>query len=355
MKITRLLFLFLIIFQSCYSPKTDIEKDIHPEIPEFPQFSDKNINITKVLELPISQTDNCLFLQKGDYFFIYNFPGYVSDEKKDIRKIFILKEDKIVIFEKWKSILKKNRNIFLDEKANLYVDNRKYFAPDYTRKTFVPFYDLDNVVGKYEHLFHLGESEKDSALLKKINEEKLDLQKNIHSKINKILMVKGESDSVINKYADTYSDYLCNPNQKNSFFVASNFFKKTNGESVKSSSEDVDSLFLEFHSKIKISPQKNNFTRKIQKQNLDSTFFNTKDEIVTGNEYFSRGNHFVASFGYYPVYMYYYDVKIGGKTITTKEDNTKLVISAVAKTNQGRYFVVKNLKENKFQIYYLKD
>lgn len=354
MKFNFFLVLFLIIFQSCYSPKTDIEEDKHPEIPEFPQFSDKNIKAIKVMELPISQEDNCLFLQKGDYFFVQNFPA-LDRYKNDVCRIFIIIEGKMVTFEKWKDDSRKNNLAFLDEEANLFVNNRKYFAPDYTRKTFIPFYDLDDVFKKYEHLYHVGESEKDSVLLKKIDDEKLELQKITLGKINQILVATGESQSEIKKYASYDHTYLCNPNQQNPFFVSQNVFRKINGESLKPSSEDVDSLFLKFHSKMKISPQENNFTRKIQKQFLDSTFFNKKDEIVTGNEYFSRGNHFVASFGYYPVYMYYYEVKIGGKTVTTKEDNTKIAILAVAKTNQGRYFVVKNLKENKFQVYYLKN
>ncbi|MCT2407794.1 hypothetical protein NZD88_09615 [Chryseobacterium antibioticum] len=94
---------------------------------------------------------------------------------------------------------------------------------------------------------------------------------------------------------------------------------------------------------------------EIRKEYRDMVSFKVKDKIVSGNQWFSTGNHFVASFGYNPVYMYYYNVKIGNKMVSTKKDHTKIVASDPIKTKTGKYFLVSNMKEGKFQIYYLKN
>lgn len=92
-------------------------------------------------------------------------------------------------------------------------------------------------------------------------------------------------------------------------------------------------------------------------QNLytDTIPFSVKDKIVSGNQWFSTGNYFVAPSGYYPACMYYYDVKIRNKLVSTKEEHTKIIASDPVKTKTGKYFLVSNVKEGKFQICYLKN
>lgn len=46
-----LLLLFLtVITLSCYSPKSDIEEDKHPDITHFPSLKNNSIKLTKVAE-----------------------------------------------------------------------------------------------------------------------------------------------------------------------------------------------------------------------------------------------------------------------------------------------------------------
>lgn len=250
MKKTFYLLLTGLIFQSCYSPKSEIEIDKHPEIPEFPYFSDKNIRAVKVLELPLSQEKNCLYLQKGDYFFVQNYPHLDSFEN-NICRIFILKDDQIILFEKWKDNPQKNNLAFLDENSNLFVNDRKYFAPHYDKKKMLPLYDLDQIFKNYEPLYKVGEDEKQTRLLQKIDDEKRVLQKNTLEKINKMLISTEERE--LAAQAEQGYNYLCNPDEKNPFLVSSNIFRKIknfNQYDDQKSSDDKDSLFVQFHSKI---------------------------------------------------------------------------------------------------------
>jgi hypothetical protein len=340
--------------QSCYSPKTDIEKDRHPEIPEFPKFSDPDIYAEKVLDLPVSQSSNCYYRQKGDYLFVYNYPGldYASNETC---RIFIIKNGKPVIFEKWKSRPRINNFAFTDEKGDLYVNNRKYLAPDYTRKKVFPVYNLDRVRDQYDHLLHLGEQEKDSAVLQKIAVEQKQLQERILGRIKEIRYIEDEGDSTVARSLSITASYLCNPGSENPFYIMPHFLEETLDAFEMRDVNYKDSLYGKYRPKMVPVPEQYKFTKTIRKQDTDSTSFEVKDKIVTGNQWFGTGNHFVTAFGYYPVYMYYYDVQSRNKTVKTKEDNTKMVILSIAKASTGKYFLVKNLKEGKFQIYFLKN
>lgn len=351
----RIIFLFsMLVLQSCYSPKTDIEEDKHPEIPEFPKFSDPAIYAEKVMELPLSQSSNCFYQQKDDYFFIYNYPGldYASN---DLCQLFIIRNGKPVIFEKWKNIPKINNFAFMGDHADLYVNNRRYLAPHYTQKEIFPIYNLNDVQDKYDHLLHPGENEKDSAVLQKIAMEQKQLQDNILSRIKDIRYIDDEASPGIMNYPSLSASYLCNAGSENPFYIMPDFLEESRAAFEMRDVSYRDSLYGRFRPKMTLVSKENRFTREISKQHADSTFFNQKDRIVTGNAWFSRGNHYVASFGYSPVYMYYYDLKIKNKTLSTKEDNTKMVITSIVKTASGKYFLVNNLKAEKFQIYFLKN
>ncbi|WP_292010200.1 hypothetical protein [Chryseobacterium sp.] len=352
-------FLFSVfITQSCYSPKTKVEKDKHPEIPEFPVFSDQAVAVKKVMELPISQKVNLSFLIKDEYFFIYNFPR-MDSYKNNICQVFIIKDGKPIISEKWNNPQNMNHLAFIDDKGNLYADNRKYLFPDYRYKKILPFYDINVIHKKYEDSLHLGEPEKDSLVLKKIKNEQITFQKNILGKIHQMLVVPDEYSQENKNYAGYGSAYLCNPDQNNPFMLSYNIFKKiqdtTPEEGLKNTPEDIDSLYVQISSKIKMSLPENNFTQSPKKKNIDSTFFSIKDQIVSGNQWFSHGNHFVASFGYNPVHTYYYDVQWKGKTVFTKENQTEIIILNTLKTSTGKYFLTENIKEQKFQVYFLKE
>ncbi|KPE49380.1 hypothetical protein [Chryseobacterium indologenes] len=352
---TRIILLFsLLVLQSCYSPKTDIEKDQYPEIPEFPKFSDPAVYAEKVMELPLSQSSNCFYQQKDDYFFIYNYPG--PERSADMLcRIFIIKNGKPVISESWKDIPKTNNFAFVGDHADLYVNNRRYLAPDYTRKEIFPIYDLNDVQSKYEHLFHAGEHEKDSVLFRKIAMEQKQLQNNILSRIKEIRYIDDEANSGIMNYPSAFASYLCNPDSKAPFYIMPDFLEEPKDAFETRNASYRDSLYGKLRPKMTLVSKENKFTRKISTSFADSTFFKEKGRIVTGNAWFSRGNHYVASFGYSPVYMYYYDLKIRNKTISTKEDHTKMMITSIAKTASGKYFLVNNLKAGKFQVYFLRN
>lgn len=347
MRISLVLSLF--ILSSCYSPKTDVEEDRHPEIPEFPSFSDKTVVLEKVMELPLSQKDNCSYLVKDHYFFIYNYPVTDSHENHTNR-IFIMREGRLAIAEQWNNRPNINNLAFIDDTGNLYANDRKYIAPDFRHKKILPFYDPDDITKKYEHLFHTGEPEKDSALIKKIADEKSAFQQTLLNKTDQILLIPDEARTGILNYAAYGDNYLGNPDQKDPYFISSNVLK-----SLDKFSEDDDPLYIKLHPKIQLLRKENVFSAEIRKENRDTVFFQIKDKIVSGNQWFSTGNHFVASFGYHPVHMYYYDVKLGSKTISTKEDHNKLAVSDPVRTKAGKYFLVSNIKEGKFQIYYLKN
>lgn len=349
MRISLVLLLF--VLSSCYSPKTDVEEDKHPEIPEFPHFSDKTVVLEKVMELPLSQKDNCRYLVKDNYFLVYNFP-VTDSHQNSTNMIFIMKEGKLAISEQWKNRPSINNLAFMDETGNLYANNRKYLAPDFRYKKFLPFYDLNDITKKYEHLFHTGESEKDSALFKKIEDEQSVLQKNVLDKADQIVMVADLMNTEIPDHAIYGGNYLFNPGQKNTYFVSYNLLQDLK---TKDSAVEKDPVYAKIRPKIRLSPNENSFSPEIRKEYRDTVSFKIKDKIVSGNQWFSTGNHFVASFGYHPVYMYYYDVKLSNKTVSTKEDHTKIIASDPIKTKTGQYFLVSNVREGKFQIYYLKD
>ncbi|KFF01693.1 hypothetical protein [Chryseobacterium luteum] len=348
MRISLLLSFF--VLSSCYSPKTDVEEDKYPEIPEFPNFSDKTVVLEKVMELPLSQKSNCSYLVKDNYLFVYNSPGMDSYENSTNR-LFIITEGKPVIFEHWGSRPNINNLAFMDDAGNIYANNRKYLAPDFHYKKILPFYDANDITKKYEPLFHVGESEKDSVLFKKIDEEQAVLQKNILAKGDQILMIADAVNDEIPDQAIYGGNYLFNPGHKNAYFVSYNLLQELKA---KDSAVEKDPIYAQLRPKIKLSPRENSFSPEIRKEYRDTVTFKIKDKIVSGNQWFSTGNHFVASFGYHPVYMYYYDVKLGNKTVSTKEDQTRIIVSDPIKTKTGKYFPVSNMKEGKFQIYYLR-
>ncbi|SHG99314.1 hypothetical protein [Chryseobacterium vrystaatense] len=349
MRISLLLSLF--VLSSCYSPKTDVEEDKYPEIPGFPNFSDKTVIVEKVLDLPLSQKDNCTFMIKDSYLLVYNFP-LTDSYQNDTNRLFIINQGKLVIFEKWKTNPAINNLAFTDDAGNLYANNRKYLAPDFRYKQILPFFDLNDIPKKYESLFHKGESEKDSALMMKITDEQMVYQKNILEKGNHILMVTDDMNpEILDRSVYSYN-YLFNPGKKNSYFVSHNLLQEL---ATKDSAAEKDPLYAKLSPKIKLAHHENIFYPEIQKEYIDSVSFKIKDKIVSGNQWFSTGNHFVGSFGYTPVYLYYYDVKVGNKTVFTKEDHTQIVVSNPIKTKTGKYFLVSNIKEGKFQIYYLKN
>ncbi|MCT2564725.1 hypothetical protein [Chryseobacterium herbae] len=345
------LVLSLLVLSSCYSPKTDVEEDKYPEIPEFPHFSDKTVVLEKVMELPLSQKDNCNYLVKDNYLLVYNFP-VMDSYQNSTNMIFIMSEGKLTVSEHWKNSPSINNLAFIDETGNLYANNRKYLAPDFRYKKFLPFYDLNDIKKKYEHLFHTGEPEKDSALFKKIDEEQAVLQKNVLAKGDQILMVVDAVNDEIPDHAIYGGNYLFNPGQKNAYFVSYNLLQELK---TTDSTAEKDPLYTQLRPKIKLSPNENSFSPEIRKEYRDTVSFKVKDKIVSGNQWFSTGNHFVASFGYHPVYMYYYDIKLGNKTVSTKEDHTKIIASDPIRTKTGKYFLVSNVREGKFQIYYLKN
>ncbi|WBV61614.1 hypothetical protein PFY12_05695 [Chryseobacterium camelliae] len=352
MKIRVLLLLSFSTILSCYSPKTEVEEDKYPEIPDFPSFTAKNIQAGKVIEIPLSQKDNCYFLVKDNYFFIYSSP--VLNSENDYRT-FIIKDGQLIFSDQWKGIQKTNNLTFLDQQGNFYANTIKYFAPDYSHKKHLPTYDIEDITKKYEPLFHLGEAEKDSALLKKIKTEQITFQKNILGKINQILLIPSDNNTKkVSDHADYGSNYLCNSDHENPFFVTSSLFKEVKNP-ISTASEEKDPLYIKFHSKIKISPWENNSSSTLPKKDRDSTFFVLKDKSVSGNQWHSQGNHFVASFGYNPVYTYYYNIQFNNKVISTKENNTKMIISEPIKTGSGRYFLVSNMEVQKFQVYFLKN
>lgn len=353
-KIQKYFFPILIFtLQSCYSPKSEVEEDIHPEIPEFPSFSDESIKLLKVVELSLSQKDNCFYRIDGDYFFVFNTPG-LDRSYNNANRFYVIKDGKLKVFEKWKTSSEINNLGFQDLNNDIYIANRRYLAPYYTTKKIVSVFSPNAIMGKYENQLHLGEQERDSAVFKKIKMEQRALQKDIFDKTSKIKLVTNETITGIFDYASADLNYLCYPKKGDTFYISASMFDDIQDDvHASKDAESNEKLYIENKSKIETIEYP--LTRFGEKIRQDSAFFKINDKIVSGNEWFSTGNHYVASFGYYPLYLYYYEVKIGNTIATTKEDHSKIEVSKPIIAKNGRYFLVKNKKENKFQIYYLKN
>ena len=125
-----LLLLFLIVITlSCYSPKTDIEEDKHPEIPHFPSFKNNSIKLTKVAEWTATERNSIKFLSRGDYLYLFYSPDYLQRDRQDW-KLLILKNDKTLQKDSLKTNFDIKNLAFLDSKNNLYANRFMYQYPD---------------------------------------------------------------------------------------------------------------------------------------------------------------------------------------------------------------------------------
>jgi hypothetical protein len=346
----QLTLLFLII--SCYSPKRDIETDKHPEIPAFPTFKNNEIILQKVSEFKIGKDAYFEYLIKENLFFIYIIGKQdINDHYNSKRQLITLSDGKFISLNTWKDNL--NVKPFIDGNRNIYIGNHLFYPPKYTQTGMLYFKDLSIISKKYQDQFHLGESEKDSVLIQKIRVEEINYQKSIFDSIDDI-----HSFSVFTNSTEEYyknENFICNLYSGKPFYLNSDFFNKIESNIKTQNSSLKDSVYFnQLQSKIKRIALENQFKPDIDSVDTDINFFKESDKIVTENYWFNSGNHFVASFGYRPIYMYYYDVVYKNIKTKTKVDYSKESVSNPIKVKKGLYFIVENFDTNKLTFWLLK-
>ncbi|WP_300671516.1 hypothetical protein [Soonwooa sp.] len=352
----HLLFLTAITV-SCYSPKSDIEEDKHPDIPHFPSFKNNNIKLTKVAEWTATERNSIKFLSRGDYLYLFYSPEYLLNDRQDW-KLLILKNDKILQKDSLKTNFTIQNLAFLDSKNNLYVNRFMYQYPDYKTKKEIPIFDLDVIAEKYDKQMHRGEQERDSAIFNQIHQEQKAFQDKMYSQIQDLTLVSNPSNSSVD--LDNFSwgtfNYFCNLNSNEAFLLRDGFLSPISTEYTKYQ-PDQRNLLKELKPKMTLVPKKDMLQDNYYDTSsiLKTEFKTAKDSIVTGNVWFSRGNHYVASFGYAPIYMKYYNLNLNGTKTETKIDHTKTGISHLIDTDLGTYLIMINKKENvgKYEVYFL--
>lgn len=352
-----LLLLFLtVITLSCYSPKTDIEEDKHPDIPHFPSFKNNNFKLTKVAAWTATERNNVKFLSRGNYLYLFYSPDYLQSDRQDW-KLLILNRDKILQKDSLKTNFDIQNLAFLDSKKNLIANRFMYQYPDYKIKKEIPLFDLDVIPKKYEKQMHLGEQERDSAIFNKIHEEQKALQHKMYSQIQDMTLASNPNAAAdLDNFSWGTFNYFCNLNTNEPFLLKDGFLSPISTDYTKYQ-PDQRNLLKELKPKMTHIPNdgmlRDNYydTSSI----LKPEFKTAKDSVVTGNAWFSQGNHYVASFGYAPIYMKYYTLNLNGKQVETKIDNNKIRISHLIDTDAGTYLIIINNKEEvgKYEIYYI--
>lgn len=352
-----LLLLFLtVIMLSCYSPKSDIEEDKHPDITYFPNFKNNNIKLTKVAEWAATERNSIKFLSRGDYLYLFYSPDYLLNDRQDW-KLLVLKNDKILQKDSLKTSFDIQNLAFLDSKNNLFANRFMYQYPDYKIKKEIPLFDLDVIAEKYDNQRHIGEQERDSAIFNKIHQEQKALQDKMYSQIQDMTLVSNPNSAVdLDNFSWGTFNYFCNVNTSEPFLLKDGFLSPISTDYT-IYQPDQRKLLKELKPKMTRVPKddmlRDNYydTSSI----LKTEFKTAKDSIVTGNAWFSQGNHYVASFGYAPIYMKYYNINLNGTKSETKIDHTKIGISHLIDTDLGTYLIMINKKEKigKYEIYYL--
>ena len=344
--------LLLVCFNSCYSPKSDVEEDKYPQIPEFPKFENNSIALQKVTSINTDNENSFYYLISDNTFYIYTIGKQdINDDYNSVRKLLVVKDGILTASNAWKDNL--HIHTFIDSKHNLYAGKWRFYAPDYTKKDSIPFLRLDDIAQKYQDSFHVGESERDSLLWKKIYEEQTDFQKKTFASIREMHQISSyfsEKDEFELNNSNVY--HICNLYSGLPFYIDDDLFDNV---ALKVNADyQVDSSYLKKAiSKLKFIANNQKFKDEIDSSFKDFTFLKKTDEIVVGNVWFSSGNHFVASFGYHPIYMYYYDVKYKNKKTRTKVNHLHQSVSDPIKAGNGIYFLTWNYDSKKMFIYYL--
>lgn len=326
MKNVYLAFLLLFLF-SCYSPKSKVEKDKHPEIPEFPKFDSKEVNPEKLIEIPMKEDARCMYLIKDDILFIYIEKDGKQVNEISLREhaILILKNGKIFLSDFWTDssmVL----SVFLDLENNIYVGNRRYEAPNYTIKKEISSLSTLSVDKEYE---------------------RLQLQKKTFENIQSVYQVPSYFYTADTTFNLKESKFLCNMNSENPFYIDKYFFEKINSYGIDST------YYYSVLKKVKFLKGEQFFTDKIDTVDQDFNFFEKTGSIVVGNNYFSHGNHFIGSSGYEPVYLTYYELNYKNKKTKTKENNLNQVLLKPIKLGEDWYFISFSNPLTKMTIFHL--
>ncbi len=353
-----LLLLFLIALTiSCYSPKSDIEEDKHPEMPEFPLVQNQKIKIEKVADWYEENNFNIRFLAKNNKLIIFYTPKIIESENQ-YSKLFVIEHAKRLLSDSLKMSFDNLNTIFLDNQQNLIVNKYKYQFPDYQTKSELAFYDLKDIKKKYESQLHIGEQERDSAVFDKIYLEQKDLQEKVINRIKYMYKIRdwdSFASTEVSQYP--YMNYYCNLDDQDAFLINDDFLNNisTNYTHYKPNDQNLE---RQLESKVKNIPPENLFNDESSQlqSTLKTQFKKASDSVVSGNIWYSQGNHFVASFGYLPTYLKYYNFDVNGIKAATKIDFSTTKIINIADNKVGTYIIiVKNVskKKKKYQVYYI--
>ncbi len=335
-----LIYIFIIsFFNSCYSPKSDIEEDKYPEMAEFPKFTDDKIVLEKIGEMNFGENSSKSFLVKNNLCIVYE-QGKQLDDYQYQCQICIIKSGKLLKKISWKA--NSEYDGYITNSNDIIVANRKFIAPNYDTFIDIKKIDFEWISKKYEKEFKapLGEPELDSLVHKKIKLEEIAFQKEIVSTINTIKCVSYLNDEGLTDYDLKNKNYLINEQSSNPLFIYGSFFNSL----IKKDSVDFyewDKLIIEkLKPKIEINQKKtvfvSEYTESLEK--IRTTFFEEFDKVVVDNYWFSQGNHMVASFGYRPIYLSYSNIAYKNIKTKTKVNNTNQTVANPLKADDGLYF-----------------
>lgn len=288
--------------------------------------------------------------------YLFYSPDYLQRDRQDW-KLLILKNDKILQKDSLKTNFDIQNLAFLDSKNNLYANRFMYQYLDYKIKKEIPLFDLDVIAGKYEKQRHIGEQERDSEIFNKIHEEQKALQNKMYSQIQDMTLVSDPNSAAdLDNFSWGTFNYFCNLNTNEPFLIRDGFLSPISTDYT-IYPPDQRNLLKELKPKMKRT-QNEDMLRDLDYEAvsiLKTEFITAKDSIVTGNAWFSQGNHYVVSFGYAPVYMKYYNVNLNGTKTETKIDYTKTGISHLIDTDLGTYLIMINKKDKvgKYEVYFL--
>ena len=262
-------FLFCLILTSCYSPKEEIESDKFPDIKTFDQVFNKQ----KKMNLNTNKLESVYQIE--DYIFI----NYQLGEGK--YRLLILKNGEQIIQSDFSTPFRaeeivNNQFIGLVEEKMLSIDlnnlkNQQIFQILRSKENNLSY--NDSISKKIKTIYYLDTI---------VNHKNAEMMKG--DRMQWYFLVK---DSLSNKF------YI-----ERDIFRDSINFNPTNFEWIKQNSEYIYQSYA-------TNENKN---------------FKQYDKVVVDNKWCTSGNHFVASFGYCPVYINYFSTNFNKKEYKFKID-----------------------------------
>lgn len=342
------------VFLGCYSPKEKVEKDKHPDVPEFPKFKDDAVVLQLLTELGVDSGESCVFDKKGNKVFIYASNIESRDGKELDKPDFLLvlengKQLRVANWEGWDGYDGETESLqvtdFFADNGDLYIGNLRFKAPSYKKQEKIKVVELGEI---YKEFHDASPGEELEALAVQLQNK----QAEVLGKVKSLREVYcGASTSKLLEEPRS-SVYLCNEATSAPFYMDGNFFEDfVLNEKGEPTYEENKDYVNQFKSIVKGLKDENSFGSY---DGFDQKTFKETEAIVIGNEWFSSGNHFVGSSGYSQIYLRYFDLKVGDEPAKTKVSEKNLMIPDVFKVSTGYYFLAKDAKQKKLTVYYLK-